>query len=1807
MTGLVCCLVGLLLGGLCSALPAGREFATSFMQNLGSDGRDTRFLVEVAALPSSQGSTKVKVTAVGGVYEREINPGKSVSFKLPDSVEMKGSKKSRQAVLIEASQDVTVMSLNYKKFTADTSVVYPVKDWGTEYVIFTPYSSQTGTFKEFSITNHKAPNSVEIFLQGSVRFQGKYYRRGSKVTIKLEAFETVQIQSQDDLSGTKVVSILPVAVTSGHSCFQKYTSCNHVYEQLLPVNSWGKEFIIAPLPYHNFFTFLHDSVFVQASQPTKISINVNGQVQNYTILAGKTVELYSQWPHAMYLTSDKGIQVLFEFNGGPEDSPQYFDPFLMTIMPTKHFSTSYSLAGQGDFYNNIIVVAQTKDLDGINIDPKPQSANFKWQKVDGTDFSWAEIYYSTGENSYQISHPSSSFGVYSFGVTYANGYGSPAAADQAVKHDCSTIKCSEDEVCQMKGNSPACVKKPPAIKAGTCWAMGDPHYHTFDGNYYNFMGNCTYTMVKNCHVDEDHPAFEVDSQNNKLADSRVTFVGKVTIKVYGYTMTIVRSEFGLVRMNYTLWNLPINLDNGKVKLYPSGLSVVVETDFGLTVQYDWKEYLVIKVPGIFSGKVCGLCGNFNSKKEDDLLTPTGSQTSSVSALGKSWRVPDVPDDFQCRDECAGQCETCDNNSFFDSLADRMFCGLLSKIMGGPLSDCNAVIDPKVLHEMCMYDVCMGEGMQNFLCNTLQVYADACQRAGIKIYDWRHLARCSPPSCPENSHYEFCGNACPATCENPDAATKCNKSCVETCVCDGGFLLSGTKCVPKGQCGCVYRGHYIEAGASFLTDDLCTARCTCNQATKEVDCERPGCHQGYECKKDDGLIGCHPISYGECSMTGGPHFKTFDGHDYNFHGTCVYQLAEVCSKDSSLQQFDIFVQNDASGRRVVSGAKLVEVKVYGYSIVVTRQHKGSVQINGELTNLPVKLKNITVYMISDAVEIKTEFGLQVSYDCNSIVHVKVPSTYADAMCGLCGNYNSNSKDDLKLKNGTLAASAEELGKSWRVAEIPGCVDGCNNNCPNCDITQKEIYETDKYCGLIRNPTGPFRECHAIISPEGIFKNCVYDTCLYNGKEGSWCSHLRSYTIECQKKGVNVSQWRTNNFCPISNMMHPNNSVYEHCGDVCHATCDTGLPPIGCKRPCQETWVCKEGFLLSEHQCVPLNQCGCLYQDKYYRKGQSFLSSDCQHNCTCTSNGMVTCEKHSCGPFEKCMLTKHVRSCQPLGNGTCTILGDPHYTTFDNHHYDFQGTCTYTAAKSCHLEGSRLKSFSVVVENEKWTGTDEPNLSVAKLVAVEVYGYTLVLRMNQLRTVMLNGILTTIPLNLNEGKVEVFQEGFHYAITTDFGLKVTYDMIYKVQVTVPGSYKGKTCGLCGNFNDTNKDDYELPDGKKTNDSKAFGAAWKVAVPGVVCDDGCSGNQCPKCDSAQKEVFEKDCGIITDPNGAFAACHSQLSPDSYYKDCVYDVCMSKGDRNVLCHIISAYMTDCQTIGVKIKNWRKPDFCSIQCPDNSHYQICSETCASPCPGLTDTITCPTTCTEGCVCNEGYFYNGTGCVVLEDCSCYYNGRTYKTGQSALSDTCQQRINCTTSGIHVEDFSCRATESCQFKHGIFGCYPIQCRMEAGGSITIFSGQTGTISVMGAYDIIAHCDELSADWFRVVAMLQECTATGVKSVVAVYVYFNELTVTVNDKQETWVNGKKVVLPSMHRNNISVRPSEKTIVIEQTSHFQLFYTNTQEVIVTVTDSMVDKVCGACDKFLPFRDTMGFSQETMQEYMGSFSAPDFPTCDL
>lgn len=188
---------------------------------------------------------------------------------------------------------------------------------------------------------------------------------------------------------------------------------------------------------------------------------------------------------------------------------------------------------------------------------------------------------------------------------------------------------------------------------------------------------------------------------------------------------------------------------------------------------------------------------------------------------------------------------------------------------------------------------------------------------------------------------------------------------------------------------------------------------------------------------------------------------------------------------------------------------------------------------------------------------------------------------------------------------------------------------------------------------------------------------------------------------------------------------------------------------------------------------------------------------------------------------------------------------------------------------------------------------------------------------------NGVLTNLPLSLYNGAVQIYQDGSNDVIMTDFGLRVTYDLVYHVTVTVPGNYRGKTCGLCGNFNGNKNDEFLLPGGQMAKHVNTFGAAWKVSMPGVVCEDGCSGDVCPKCNSKKKAEFGADCGIITDPKGPFAACHHEIDPASYFRDCLFDVCMAEGDHNMLCHSVAAYMLDCQDFGVKIESWKSPTFC--------------------------------------------------------------------------------------------------------------------------------------------------------------------------------------------------------------------------------------------------------------------------------------------
>ncbi|CAJ0968218.1 unnamed protein product [Ranitomeya imitator] len=251
----------------------------------------------------------------------------------------------------------------------------------------------------------------------------------------------------------------------------------------------------------------------------------------------------------------------------------------------------------------------------------------------------------------------------------------------------------------------------------------------------------------------------------------------------------------------------------------------------------------------------------------------------------------------------------------------------------------------------------------------------------------------------------------------------------------------------------------------------------------------------------------------------------------------------------------------------------------------------------------------------------------------------------------------------------------------------------------------------------------------------------------------------------------------------------------------------------------------------------------------------------------------------------------------------------------------------------------------------------------------------------RYFQVDGQTVTLPIHLAPD-VDVGISGWNVLVTTGFGLQVWFDGNQRVQVTIPGYYSGKVCGLCGNFNGNPADDFLNPDGVLEPDSNSLGNSWQVDN-----DTSCSpGVDHPSsCTDEEKEIIASNsfCGIITDKNGPFTNCHNVINPLVYFDNCAYDLCETNLDREILCYSLQSYAESCQSQNVNIEKWRNDTFCPPKCPPNSHFQHCGTACPATYVNPWAPYTCSLPCTESCICDEGYVLYGNKCVPEDKCRCW--------------------------------------------------------------------------------------------------------------------------------------------------------------------------------------------------------------------------------
>uniref|UniRef100_A0A8B9KT89 Zonadhesin, like n=1 Tax=Astyanax mexicanus TaxID=7994 RepID=A0A8B9KT89_ASTMX len=1154
-----------------------------------------------------------------------------------------------------------------------------------------------------------------------------------------------------------------------------------------------------------------------------------------------------------------------------------------------------------------------------------------------------------------------------------------------------------------------------------CIISGDPHYTTFDKRYYTFMGTCTYTMARPCR-NNTGPWFSVEGKNEERGLAGVSYLRKLYVTVDNITVTMMKSR--TIRVNGLRVGLP-HSPSPLISITLAGQYVILSTTFGLEVRWDGNHYAKITVPSTYYEQMCGLCGDYNGNPNNDFTKPNGSLAGNINDFGSSWQTDEDEDDTCKPVPPEPPCDP----SIEAEVVKPDKCGKITDT-SGPFRDCIKVVDPTPFFQSCVFDMCRYQGLIQTLCDQLQAYTDACLGAGAPVHQWREPDFC-PLVCPPNSHYSTCVSSCPETCLGVSGPLGCGEKCVEGCECDPGFVLSNNKCVPLKDCGCVDpEGSYHPINDKWYLEG-CGQQCVC-LGGRIIQCFNSSCLPTESCQLQDGEYICKPNEItgpGMCSVCGDPHYTSFDNKVHHFMGACSYTLTKPCNDTDGLPYFTVETENEhRSNNNKVSYVKSVIVNVFGMKIILDKGRK--VQVNGVQVTVPVTLLNdVKIFLSGKFVVLETNFGLRARFDGNHYADISLPSPYKGLLCGMCGNFNDNPADDNIMSNGKPTDSTNELGESWQVPDDrPDCSHGGGDI--ECDKNIENEAQKPTSCGMITDITGIFKECHKFVSPDPYFESCVFDQCGTDGSAVALCQAIESYATLCAQAGVPIN-WRNNTFCPLK---CPAGSHYEHCGTACSPSCQDPGAAGTCTEPCVEGCVCDTGLILSGDKCVPFSECGCTDKNSNYRPvGDSwFTKDDCSERCVCSPFNNVTCEAWRCSPAQECKVHEGQLGCVDTGVGICHIAGDPHYYTFDGVMHTYMGTCTYTLVAIC--DESMVTPFTIVAKNEE---RGLPEASYVRSVTVYLPGA--VITLSKSKRVLLDGQRIRTPMDILAANAQVFTSGVNTVLSTDFGLIVQFDGVHHVEITVPGDYFNKVCGMCGNYNGNSSDDNLMPNGNPAKDDIELGDSWKAegdSDPG--CQPDLRPDVHPNCTAEEEEAIAAQCSSII-LSDRFKPCHSLIPPEPFLGNCIYDMCEYNGMQSTLCDNVEAYAQACQSAGVTI-SWRNTTFCPLPCPPNSHYSACTPPCPPTCADLFP-IFCPLPpngCVEGCQCNSGFVLSDGKCVPLSNCGCVgSNGEYHDVGDSWITEHCDQKCTCTLGGVlSCKDFECGSSSICALdKDGERFCRP----------------------------------------------------------------------------------------------------------------------------------------------------------------------------
>lgn len=365
----------------------GKTFWLTFMENFGgtggcSDNTIPQLKIVISCNKATSGTVKNPKTGVTMPFS--IGTGGGVDTVLVPvahgyTTGSEATSNRDRGLILQANDTVSVSAQNTKQFSCDASLIYPIEALGVDYRVISWMGDQSGgsTCYRSCFSIVATENNTDVEITPTCQTAGGN-AANTKFTVTLQKGETYMVKANTnklDLSGTLIQAkdCKKIAVFGGSTrssvLFGANSSCgasyDHLYEQMFPINMWGKKFICIPTIYAKNKQRKADMLRVVTSQ-NSTTIRVNGRLK--VLSTAGMADTFFITANSLIIAS-KPIAVC-QF-GQSEDCDKVFggsdtDPMMMWVPPIEQSLKSLSFVCENaltinKFFLNVIVKTSTRN------------------------------------------------------------------------------------------------------------------------------------------------------------------------------------------------------------------------------------------------------------------------------------------------------------------------------------------------------------------------------------------------------------------------------------------------------------------------------------------------------------------------------------------------------------------------------------------------------------------------------------------------------------------------------------------------------------------------------------------------------------------------------------------------------------------------------------------------------------------------------------------------------------------------------------------------------------------------------------------------------------------------------------------------------------------------------------------------------------------------------------------------------------------------------------------------------------------------------------------------------------------------------------------------------------------------------------------------------------------------------------------------------------------------------------------------------------------------------------------------------